>query len=362
MSLSVAGIGTAVPEFEIEQADAAEQASQLCYENAEQRRQVKMLYRRTGVKTRRSVVLESATNGSPAQQTFYANSSQMTHGPTTADRMLAYERHAGPLAVEAASRALTNANVSPLDITHLVTVSCSGFSAPGFDMAILDKLGLSAAIARTHVGFMGCHGALNGLRVAKAFAEMDSGACVMLCAVELCSLHHQYGWQPDQIVANALFADGAAALVARKAAPTDSSWQLLDQVSAVVPGSRELMSWRVRDHGFQMTLSSELPRLIGHTLEPWLDSWLGRHGLSIAKIASWAIHPGGPRILSSCAEALGLAADQMADSQAILAKYGNMSSPTILFVLDRLQRREAPRPCVALAFGPGITIEAALFV
>jgi predicted naringenin-chalcone synthase len=362
MSISVAGIGTAVPEFEIDQTDAAEQASQLCYENAEQRRQVKMLYRRTGVQTRRSVVLQSATNGRPAQQTFYANSSQMAHGPTTAERMLAYERHAGPLATEAAGRALANANVSPLDIIHLVTVSCSGFSAPGFDLAILEELGLSSGVARTHVGFMGCHGALNGLRVAKAFAETGSDSCVLLCAVELCSLHHQYGWQPDQIVANALFADGAAALVARKAAPADLGWQLLDQVSAVVPGSRELMSWRVRDHGFQMTLSSELPRLIGHTLKPWLNEWLGQHGLSIAQIASWAIHPGGPRILSSCADALGLVADQLADSKAILAEYGNMSSPTILFVLDRLQRRDAPRPCVALAFGPGITIEAALFV
>jgi predicted naringenin-chalcone synthase len=362
MSLSVAGIGTAVPEFEIDQTDAAEQASQLCYENAEQRRQVKILYRRTGVKKRHSVVLQSATNGRPAQQTFYVSSSQMTHGPTTAERMLAYERHAGPLATEAAGRALANANVAPFDITHLVTVSCSGFSAPGFDLAILEELGLSAAVARTHVGFMGCHGALNGLRVAKAFAESDADACVLLCAVELCSLHHQYGWQPDQIVANALFGDGAAALVARKAAPADSGWQLLDQASAVVPGSRELMSWRVRDHGFQMTLSSELPRLIGHTLEPWLEAWLGQHGISIAQIASWAIHPGGPRILSSCAGALGLAPDKLADSQSILAEYGNMSSPTIFFVLDRLQRREAPRPCVALAFGPGITIEAALFV
>jgi predicted naringenin-chalcone synthase len=198
--------------------------------------------------------------------------------------------------------------------------------------------------------------------VAKAFTETDSSACVLLCAVELCSLHHQYDWQPDQIVANALFADGAAALVARKSSPAESGWRLLDQVSAVVPGSGELMSWRVRDHGFQMTLSSELPRLINQSLKPWIEKWLSQHALSIAQIASWAIHPGGPRILSSCSDALGLAADKLTDSQTILAEYGNMSSPTILFVLDRLQRRDAPRPCVALAFGPGITIEAALFV
>ena len=111
-----------------------------------------------------------------------------------------------------------------------------------------------------------------------------------------------------------------------------------------------------------MTLSSELPRLIGYELEPWLQAWLGEHGLSVEQVASWAIHPGGPRILLSCAEALRLGTDMLADSCAVLAECGNMSSPTILFVIDRLQRREAPRPCVALAFGPGITIEAALFV
>jgi predicted naringenin-chalcone synthase len=362
MSLSVVGIGTAVPEFEIDQADAAEQASQLCYENVEQHRHVRALYRRAGVQKRRSVLLQSATNGRPAQQTFYASSSQQTHGPTTAERMLAYERHAGPLANEAASRAITHANVSPFEITHLVTVSCSGFSAPGLDIEILEALGMSMGVSRTHLGFMGCHGALNGLRVAKAFTEADPDACVLLCAVELCTLHLHYGSQPDQIVANALFADGAAALVARRNSTRDSGWQLLDQASAVIPGSRELMSWRVGDNGFQMTLSSELPQLIGHTLEPWLKAWLGQHGLSIAQIASWAIHPGGPRILSSCGEALKLGPDKLADSQAILAEHGNMSSPTILFVLDRLQGREAPRPCVALAFGPGITIEAALFI
>ena len=215
MSLSVLGLGTAVPEFEIDQVDAAEQASQLCYENDTQRRQVKALYRRSGVQKRRSVVLQSTTNGRPAEQSFYTDSSRMAHGPTTAERMLVYEQYAGPLGTEAAGRALANAGVSPFEITHLVTVSCSGFSAPGFDLAIVEELGLAAGVARTHVGFMGCHAALNGLRVANAFAEMDGDARVLLCAVELCSLHHQYGWQPDQIVANALFADGAAALVAQ---------------------------------------------------------------------------------------------------------------------------------------------------
>ena len=212
MNVVIAGCGTAVPEHQIEQNDAAEQASQICCQTQVQQRLLKTLYRRAGVHTRHSVVLESGTNGRPAQQSFYT--SLAPQGPTTAERMAAYEMHAPPLACEAAQNALASAETSPGEITHLVTVSCSGFSAPGVDVSLLADLGLPAGTARTNVGFMGCHGALNGLRVATAFAS-DPRNCVLLCAVELCSLHHQYEWDPDQIVANALFGDGAGALVLR---------------------------------------------------------------------------------------------------------------------------------------------------
>jgi predicted naringenin-chalcone synthase len=216
--------------------------------------------------------------------------------------------------------------------------------------------------SRTHIGFMGCHGALNGLRVAKAFAESTQEACVLLCAVELCTLHHQYRWQPDQIVANALFGDGAAAVVIQPdgANRSDDAWHLVDLRSTVIPDSAQLMHWRIEDHGFQMSLSPQVPTLIDQTLRLWLKQWLDEHHLSIDDIGSWAIHPGGPRIVEACARAVASNADCMADSLAVLAEYGNMSSPTVLFILDRLRRRGAARPCVALAFGPGIAIEAAL--
>jgi len=358
MSLQIIGIGTSVPEHEIEQSDAAEQASQLSCQTQTQKRVLKTLYRRAGVHTRRSVVLESGTNGRPAQQSFYT--SLAPQGPTTAARMAAYESHAAPLAVAAAENALRSADVDRADITHLVTVSCSGFSAPGVDLALMAELGLPAAAARTHVGFMGCHGALNGLRVAQAFAEAEPRACVLLCAVELCSLHHQYEWQPEQIVANALFADGAAAMVVRASANEADGWRVVDQRSTVIPGSSELMTWRIGDHGFQMTLSPQVPQVIDERLRPWLEAWLGQHGLDVADVGSWAIHPGGPRILEACARAIGLVDDDLADSHAVLSAFGNMSSPTVLFILDRMVRRDAPRPCVILAFGPGVTIEAAL--
>src|SRR6185312_7307169 len=136
-------------------------------------------------------------------------------GPTTGERMRIYAEEAGPLAVRAAKIALAEAATPAADITHLVTVSCTGFAAPGVDYSLIRGLGMASTVQRTHVGFMGCHGALNGLRVANAFASADPNARVLLCAVELCSLHYYYGNEADKLVANAIFADGAAAIVGK---------------------------------------------------------------------------------------------------------------------------------------------------
>jgi predicted naringenin-chalcone synthase len=208
---------------------------------------------------------------------------------------------------------------------------------------------------------MGCHGALNGLRVARAFLDADPSACVLLCALELCSLHHQYGWDVGTIVANALFADGAAAVVAVASGNTrPGRFRLLASGSVVADDSEDAMTWRIGDHGFRMTLSPQIPELIGLHLRPWLEGWLAHHGLDFAAIGSWAVHPGGPRILSAVGEAIGLDSADLETSQRVLADHGNMSSPTILFILDRIRRSGAGRPCLALAFGPGLAVEAAL--
>src|SRR5262249_30830043 len=134
-------------------------------------------------------------------------------GPSTAERMQLYAAEAPPLAVEAAGKALAESGVEPASFTHLVTVSCTGLVAPGVDFALIRGLGLQPTVERTHVGFMGCHGAMNGLRAANAFATADPAARVLVCAVELCSLHYHFGNDPDKALANAIFADGAAAVV-----------------------------------------------------------------------------------------------------------------------------------------------------
>lgn len=353
----LAGIGTANPPHRITSADAAEIAQQFACETPAQRRLFHTMYRRCGVETRHSVVLQRSDGALEARQSFFGPDE-----PTTRDRMLRYEAEAGPLAVSAARGAFADAAIAPARVTHLVTVSCTGFYAPSFDAALIRELGLPRDVARTHVGFMGCHGMLNGLRVARGFVGADPAAVVLVCAVELCSLHHQYGWDSDKIVANALFADGAAAVVAMSGAgPTrPDAYRLVASGSTLIDDSDDAMSWRVGDHGFTMTLSPRVPDLIGRHLRPWIESWLACSGLRLESVASWAVHPGGPRILAAVGETLDLAPSRLQVSQKVLAEFGNMSSPTILFILERLRRADADRPCVALAFGPGLAVEAAL--
>jgi predicted naringenin-chalcone synthase len=221
-------------------------------------------------------------------------------------------------------------------------------------------LKLPPTIQRTHIGFMGCHAALNGLRVAAAFAGADRAATVLLCATELCSLHYYYGWDPEKVVANALFADGAASVVGASSDLPDC-WRVAAAGSCVFPDSEGDMGWVVGDHGFEMTLSKRVPGLIARNLRPWLERWLGAQNVELNEVGSWAVHPGGPLILTAVEEALNLPKSATAVSREVLANHGNMSSPTILFVLDRLRARRAPRPCVALGFGPGLAAEAVLF-
>ena len=353
MSLAIWGLGTALPECSITQALAAELTSKVSGHDEGQARRLSALYRRSGVRNRHVSLLDRLdVDASP----------DGSLGASTRERMEHYEEAIRPLAREASSKALAASGFAPIEITHLVTVSCTGFAAPGFDLALFNGLGLDPGVQRTHVGFMGCHGALNGLRVASAFAGSDPSARVLLCAAELCSLHFRFGFDSDLAVSNALFADGAAAVVGRADTPSGlDAWRLVASGSALMPETADAMSWKIGDNGFEMTLSARVAGHIAENLRTWLDGWLESLGLSVGDVASWAIHPGGPRILDAVEAALGLPRSATSESRDVLANCGNMSSPTVLFILDRLRRRRAPRPCVSLAFGPGLAIEAALF-
>lgn len=282
-----------------------------------------------------------------------------------------YETESLPLALAAAAKALEDAQIEATQVTHLVTISCTGFFAPGFDIQLINTLPLRRTVERTHVGYMGCHGALNGLRVAKMIVEADPSAIVLLCTMELCSLHFQYGWKTDHLVANSLFADGAAALVISAdgtvASPdgimtggTSNGWQVAATGSYVVPDTTDAMRWKIGDNGFQMHLSSQVPNMIEQVLPEYLRTWLMKNGTSIDQIEHWAVHPGGPRILDAVENCLGLSSQALSPSRAILAECGNMSSPTVLFILQRLRTLDLVGTTVVLGFGPGLTIEATL--
>jgi len=366
MSLAILSIGTAVPETVVSEAEALAVARALCG-SSKRAEWLPAIYAGAEISTRHMTftreVLDDVVCGSTSSGSiFLPSGAPEDHGPSTAQRMEHYALHAAPLALRAARQALERSGQAAASITHLVTVSCTGFYAPGVDVALIQALGLSPTTQRTHVGFMGCHAALNGLRVARAFADADAGARMLLCAVELCSTHYHYGWDPQKVVANSLFADGAAALVGvPSACAAPGTWQLAASGSCLVPDSASAMTWTIGDHGFSMTLSKQVPALIGRHLKPWLSTWLLAQGLDLGDIRSWAVHPGGPRILKAVEEALELDRSATAASRETLAENGNMSSPTLLFILERLARRDAPRPCVALGFGPGLNVEAALF-
>ena len=363
------GIGTATPQHSITQEDAADILQGLFQQNSgaggtSTRAREQTIYEKAGVSTRYSVLLHSSTNGESARQDFYSPArSAVDFGPSTETRMRRYEVEAGPLVVQAARAALQDADCDPRQITHLITASCSGFTAPGVDLTIIQELGLPLDTLRTHIGFMGCHAVINALRVAQAFAASNPQACVLICAVELCSLHHQYGERIDQIIANALFADGAAALVGRDhGSHRPHRWAVRATGSTLIPDTADYLSWHIRDHGFEMRLSPRLPVTIQQKLRPWFESWLASNNLTLSEIGSWAIHPGGPRVLQACGTALGLGAESLLASEQVLARYGNMSSPTVVFILEQLRKSGARPPCVMLAFGPGLAVEAALLV
>lgn len=287
---------------------------------------------------------------------------------TTAQRMNAYEQYAPVLASEAAHCALAQAGKSADDVTDLIVVSCTGFAAPGVDVALVDLLNLRRDVRRTLIGFMGCYGAISGLRSAvgacAAHRFDDRRAVALVVCVELCSLHARPDRDVQNQVASALFADGAAAAVVESNHDSDGGnadesrstrpliGQLTAGASALLPHGRDCMTWRVTDAGFAMTLSREVPVAIRNSLRSFIDALAG------PRPRSFIVHPGGPGVLQAVDTALDLhGSSGLEHSRAVLRKYGNMSSATILFVMDEAMRYGAPLPALLLAFGPGLTIE-----
>lgn len=303
---------------------------------------------------------------SPQEYEFFSRSADLLPEPPLHERNAMYVATAPVIASEAASKALDAApGVDRASVTHIVTASCTGFSAPGVDLAIQRGLGLPASTRRIHIGFMGCYAAIPALRTARDILGSDPEAVVLVVCVELCSLHFQLKPDREQMVANSLFADGAAAaVVVHPDRSAGVGFDLLDFETALLDDSEQDMAWTIGSIAFDMRLSAYVPKIVQKNIQPVLQNLLGRNDLSQDDLVRWAIHPGGRAVLERVTRGLGFDPPGLEDSYAVLNEYGNMSSPTILFVLKKtlhaLRAQKNTGPVAAAAFGPGLTVETAL--
>lgn len=270
---------------------------------------------------------------------------------TTAARMSLFEQHAAELAARAAERAIDAADIDRASITDLIIVTCTGFRAPGIDVDLIERLHLPRTVRRMQIGFMGCFGAITGLRAAHGLAGANEAARVLVVCVELCSLHIRAETDAESLVASALFADGAAAAIVDRSDASDTTptlGQLEPGGSVLIPGTRDRMSWRITDHGFAMTLDPRVARELAPAVET-----VAQH-----RPGPWIVHPGGPRILDAIESVLPAdSSSAMPFARDVLRDCGNMSSPSVLFVLERALATSRARPCHLAAFGPGLTLD-----
>ncbi len=298
-------------------------------------------------------------------------------GWSTGRRMERYLTEAMPLGKSAVTDALAAAALDPAEIGLFAVCSCTGYATPGLDILLARDLGMSPHTQRLAIGHMGCYAALPGLGTVADFVRARQRPAVLLCA-ELTSLHLQPPTRDvQQIVAHALFSDAAAAVVLRPSTqerPVDG-WQVLDIASVTDVATADYMTWDVTDLGFRMGLSQQVPDVLDQHVEALVDALLAGHGLARSDVTGWAVHPGGPRILTVVQQRLGLTDEQLAPSRGVLAEHGNCSSPTVLLILERLlaaagsesaglvsagPASAGPEYVVALAFGPGLTLYSAL--
>jgi len=353
-------ISTASPPYVVEQHRAAEELKRRMGERPAVARMIDAAASRSGIETRHVVVPDAE----PSVEMRFYPLDPGAPSPGTKQRMMLYKDWANKLSAAAVTDVLQSTGCAPSSIDRLITVSCTGFSAPNFDYHLLTTLGLSPDIQRTHIGFMGCAAALVGFT--SVLDSLRGGSqdqrTTLLVAVELCSLHLQTEPTRDNILANMIFADGCGAALFSTTPGARAKARLVRTFSHTFPASAEFMGWEIGDTGFEMTLSSQLPEIIAEQAAPVARQIIGRMGLEPAQIRHWALHPGGRAIIDALQTGLQLSDEQTEPSRAVLRQYGNMSSASILFVLKELFSRTLLQPdewLCAIAFGPGLSMEMA---
>lgn len=282
---------------------------------------------------------------------FYARKSF----PSTGARMKLFEEQA-PLLAQTAIDRLELGDKERAQLTHIIVTCCTGFSAPGLDLEIMSRCGLPGSMERSIVGFMGCYAAINGLKLARHIVRSEPKARVLALNLELCSLHLKETSNLDEILSFLIFADGCAAAIVS----ADQQGLAMDSFRAVlVPNTRELITWNIGDNGFDMFLSGQVPGTIQDSLRGSADEILG--GAAISDIDLWAVHPGGRSVLDAVERAFALQPQALAPSRRVLRAFGNMSSGTVMFVLQQMMRASAGTRGCAMSFGPGLIAETMLF-
>ncbi|GGG13516.1 chalcone synthase [Paenibacillus abyssi] len=355
-SIAILGIGTALPAFRIDQAETAERVADALREDPSSSRWAKKIFKQCAVESRYTCepnLLESTPD------CRYFSHTSLRGVPTTSERMKTYKRESVPLGLDAARKALLDAKADASDITHLITVSCTGQFLPGIDAALAVQLGLAADVNRIMLQFIGCAAGLKAVCLSRHLVLGNPSAKVLIVCVELCTLHMQPGGGRKALFAAALFGDGASACVVGRAGSSHNGiFKLGTDHSVLLPDSSDEMVWEVGDHGFDLYLSPNIPKLIGRFIPAEVERLIDGDD----KPELWAIHPGGKGIVDILQDMFGLTDEQSRSSRCVLRNYGNMSSATILFVLNEMRRElkelgtEAANG-IALAFGPGLTAE-----
>jgi predicted naringenin-chalcone synthase len=363
MKSYISAIGTANPSYKIPQMQIAEFMADATQMNTQEKRKLNALYRSTGIDYRHSVLSDYSKHKGVFE--FYSNTADLEPFPMLEQRMQLYKENALPLCIQAVNNCLfTYQEFNIKELTHLITVSCTGMYAPGIDIELVEEFELDTSIKRTAINFMGCYGAFNALKAADAICKSDPSAKVLIVCVELCTIHFQKEKTEDHMLANALFADGAAALIMEPQPRAACSISIESAYCDLFSEGREDMAWHIGNFGFEMRLSSYIPDMIKKGIRQLTDKLLKNIKLNLADIQLFAIHPGGKRILEVIEEQLGMQKEDNRYAYQTLKEYGNMSSPTILFVLkalwNDLQKSDAGKNILSCAFGPGLTLESML--
>lgn len=363
MSSCISAIGTANPEYKIKQElilNFMVKAFNLDENNA---LRLKKIYDHSGIEHRYSVVPDFG-NDDFGNDIFFSKNDGFDPFPSTVQRLRLYQEKAINVAVNAVRDCF---NEMPDDalakITHLITVSCTGMYAPGIDIDLVERLGLNRSVERTCINFMGCYGSINGLKAADYICRANENAKVLVVSVELCTLHFQKENTLDNWVANSLFSDGAAAVFVenlKNRSNVNSSLILKNFYSEFVHEAHDEMGWYVGDNGFEMKLTSKVSKLIKKHIKPITERLLNKAGFSFEDINTFAIHPGGKKILEATEIALEITEKANRFAYETLRDYGNMSSATVLYVLKKILQSNPVverEKILAFAFGPGLTVE-----